>query len=184
MRTESSRASKRIPLWATPVCAVGVGLIAGLLRWPLPASVTAAIAVAAALVLLESRRHYDVGAWQRRIDQEFQLSVEGQRVTVVHHGRPVTQFEFAAPLEVQYLSRKEFPPLYWKIVTQGGEYLVPDGGAVGTQFSSTFVYTLPGYEEQQVVRLPAPAGFDEAKSMWRKSDSFSKRASSDDPWGW
>ena len=67
-------------------------------------------------------------------------------------------------------------------MTATGEYLVPDGGRYARQLEQQFIYALPGYHEQAVVTVPAPAGYDRATSMWRKDDPYPKRELSEVDW--
>jgi len=129
----------------------------------------------------EKPKQEDPRAWQRQIDREYRLEIEGSQVTVFHLDQLCTCFAFHDPVEIQLLSRRdEFPPLSWKVITPAGEFMLPDGGRYAREFTARFVYALPGYYDQRVAFVSPPAGFRSAMSLWRKNDPWPKRERSDE----
>lgn len=133
----------------------------------------------------KSQKPEDPGAWQRLIDAEYRLEIHGSTVTLYRHDEQVTQFEWLNVIEIQHLRRKgDFPPLFWKIITEDGEFLIPNGGSYARTFEEQSIYALPGYYDQRVASIPAPEGYIHAMSMWRKDDPYPKRERSDDDCDW
>lgn len=133
----------------------------------------------------DRRRSEEPGAWQRRIDREYRLEIDGHHVSVFHLEQPCTRFDFKDPIEIQYLSRRDaFPPLFWKIVTPAGEFTLPDGGSYVREFRQRFISALPDYRAQRTVHVTPPAGFTGAMSMWRKDDPHPKVDRSDEELDW
>src|SRR4051812_15089773 len=110
---------------------LGLGLLFGLAAgwlgwdkmWTLAAVSVAACAWGVFAWQADEPAPEEPGAWQRRIDREYTLAIEGCQVTVFHLEQPCTRFVFKDPVEIQYLARRNaFPPLFWKIITPTGEF--------------------------------------------------------------
>jgi len=164
--------------------ALAVGTIAGLMGVDKRALLIV-IAILAVLWLLLFRKplstQEDRGAWQRRIDREYRLEINESTITLFHNEALDAKFEWRNVLEVQMLRRrKTFPPLVWKIISRDGEFILPNGGRYAREFEKQFIYALPGYYEQKVVKISAAFEFTNAFSMWRANDPYPKRPYSDD----
>lgn len=145
----------------------------------------AAITALALLVWYRSERKLkDPGAWQRQIDREYRLSIDGTNVTLYRNQTVTTQFRWHGLFEVQLVSRyKAFPPSFWKLTTTDGDFFIPNGGRYAREFEKQLIYALPGYYEQRSVTVPAPKGYERAHSMWRKDDPHPKQEVNSD-WEW
>lgn len=174
---------RRLVLFVTAAALLGAsGAVLDLPRTTLTV-LAAALGALVVVFDLARWRHRDAGAWQRQIDREFRLRIAGTTISVLRNEAVQVEFEWRDVVEIQSLSRRgTFPPLFWKVVTATGEYFVPDGGRYARQLEQQFIYALPGYHEQAVVTVPAPAGYDRATSMWRKDDPYPKRELSEVDW--
>jgi hypothetical protein len=164
-----------------------LGLVMGFLQ--LRGGVVAVgVAFIVTLALLQSYRSgqkfKDAGAWQRQIDREYRLSIDGTDITLYRNETVATQFRWHGLVEVHLVSRrKAFPPLFWKITTADGEFFIPCGGRYAREFAKQLIYALPRYHEQRSVKVPAPEGYERAVSLWRKDDPHPRQAVSYD-WEW
>lgn len=127
-----------------------------------------------------ARADRDAGAWQRQIERRFtlELDIDSNRFSLYDGTRKIASFVWGDIVEIQYLDRKDFPPLMWNIVTESGSWLVPGGGRYAEALTDR-IYALPDYHTQQVVELSPAPGYDRASSMWRKDDHYPKRDPSD-----
>jgi len=152
-----------------------VGGLSGLDPWAIGALVCV---ILAGWLYLDLRSAFgskpDSGEWQRRIDHEYELRIAEDAITLFRHKEVIAEFLWRDVIEVQKLSRSEFPPLVWKIIGKHGVFELPIGGRYANEFERRFVYSLPDYRAQRVVEILAPGGFCEAHSMWRKSDPYPK----------
>jgi hypothetical protein len=161
----------------------GLAAVLGLAIGPLHLSgsviVVGVTAIAALALLVQYWSEWklkDAGAWQRQIDREYRLSIDGTNVTLYRNQTVTTQFRWHGLIEVQLVSRyKAFPPLFWKLTTADGDFFIPNGGRYAREFEKQLIYTLPGYYEQRSVTVPAPKGYERARSMWRKDDPHPKQ---------
>jgi len=106
------------------------------------------------------------------------LDIDSNRFSLYDGTRKTASFVWANIVEIQYLDRKDFPPLMWNIVTESGSWLVPAGGRYAEALTDR-IYALPNYHTQEVVKIPPLPGYGGASSMWRKDDHCSKRDPSD-----
>jgi hypothetical protein len=168
--------------WGIMLFAFAAGMLIAFLRLDQMYAITFTVIIGLAGVPFESRRgkpspNCESGEWQRKIDAEYLLEINGIRISLYRHGVLVTQFLWDRIIEIQHLSsEEEFPSLFWKVITESGEYQLPDGGRYICEFENTCIYQLPDYHEQSVVSIEAPAGFRLARSMWRKDDTHPKRS--------
>jgi hypothetical protein len=167
--------------------AVMLGLAIGLLQPNGSAIAVGAAGIAALALLLRHRseqRLKDAGAWQRQIDREYRLSIDGANVTLYRNETVATQFRWHGLIEVQLVSRhKAFPPSFWKLTNADGDFFIPSGGRYAQEFEQQLIYALPGYYEQRSVTVPAPKGYELACSMWRQDDPHPKQEVNYD-WEW
>lgn len=122
----------------------------------------------------------DPGAWQREIDRRFtlELDLERNQFSLSDEGKRTTTFIWDDVVEIQSLHRIEFPPLMWNIITEEGNWLIPEGGRYAEALTDR-IYALPDYQTQEVVKISPPAGYNSASSIWRRDDHFPKRNPSD-----
>jgi hypothetical protein len=137
---------------------VAIAIIYGVIEWRSPKETT------------------DTGAWQRQIDHEYKLDINEKCVTLYRFEQVELTFQFIDPIEIQYVCRRNgFPPNFWRVILENGEYFLPDGGRCASKLEKEFIYSLPGYFDQRTIRVKCPSGFNSAKSMWRKNDPYPKR---------
>jgi hypothetical protein len=110
-------------------------------------------------------------SWQRRLDARFSLVLDSETFFLYDDNRLICRFVWKDIIEVQHLSRKEFPPLFRKIISKDGEWFVPIGGRYGELLREK-VYALSNYSRQQLVHLDPPPGYEKATSVWRLNDSL------------
>jgi hypothetical protein len=167
--------------------AVVLGLVIGALQLSGSALFVALASIAALAMLLWFRSEHklkDSGAWQRQIDREYRLSIDGTNVTVYRHEMVAAQLVWHGIIEVQLVSRHNaFPPLFWKVTNVDGDFFIPCGGCYARQFEEQLLHRLPGYYEQRSVTVSAPQGYLRASSLWRKDDPHPKQEVTSD-WEW
>lgn len=121
----------------------------------------------------------DLGVWQKQIDARYLLEIDGKNISLHDGNDLVLRFVWEGIVEIQSLRREEFPPMMWKIISRMGKYLLPQGGRYAEEFERRMIRTLPGYHEQQAVKLDPPAGYTQALSLWRANDSLPRRLRTD-----
>jgi len=117
-------------------------------------------------------------SWQNQVARQFSLERAGDRFTLFDDECEILTFSWKDIAEIQYLRRESFPPTMWKVVSEHGCWLVPDGGGYAKALTDE-IYALPGYHLQQAVTVAPDTGFTQATSLWRRSDSFPPRNPSD-----
>ena len=162
----------------------GGSLVAGFLGLGRTAIALGAGAVAAVVLWITMRKSghglRDGAEWQRRIEREYRLDIEGQTISLFRNGRLETRFVWRDVVEVLSIRVEAFPGVRWKIVTAEGTFLLPGGGRNMRPLADEFIYKLPGYYEQRAVDVPPQPPELHTASLWRKDDPYPKRESLDD----
>lgn len=132
-----------------------------------------------------TKSEVDPGEWQRQIEREYRIDIDGNFINVFRNGALEENFEWKNLIEIQHIqNERPFPPLLWKIITKDGQYLVPSGGSCTREFCQKFIYSLPEYYDQQTVSINGVGGSYIGNSMWRKEDPYPKREPNDEEIEW
>lgn len=158
-----------------------IGMAAAILKFAYAAAFLVIVPLVAGFAYLRFRRpdsRDDIAEWQRQVDREYRLDIDGNRIALFRNGVLTTQFVWSEVIEIQSIHRHDhFPPLWWKIITNSGEYLLPMGGHRLAEFERRFVHALSGYYEQRTVTIDQHNGVN---SLWRQNDPYPKRPAGDD----
>lgn len=178
------RRASAISFGALLACSLALGCVAAYLELEKSIAMLFAAVFAMIWIGLEARfirkKPADAGEWQRRIDREYRLEIDDTLLSLYRHDVLAGRFRWDGVNEIQLQRCAGFPHLLWRVIADHGEFLLPNGGRYAREFEMAFIYRLPGYYEQRVVKAQPLDGFRSASSLWRRNDRYPKRELDED----